>query len=285
MNQSTVFDCSIIQLPRVYNLSGSITSVNNNQEIPFDIKRVYYLYDVPGGEARGGHAHKNLQQLIVAASGSFDITVDDGNVKRTYQLSRPYMGLYLPSGLWRELDNFSSGSICLVLASLEYEERDYIRNYKIFQIYKNLRFVKYDKAFLEKSWEWLKDSEVKELTMTPDFTKREQADFFSSLPSRNDYFIKGIEYKGKPIGACGLKSITNTTAEYWGYIGEKDYWGKGIGSLIIDFIVNQSLHLELKSIYLNVNSNNLRAIKSYERYGFNIIKDGKIKTYEYMLRW
>lgn len=137
MNLSTVFDCSILQLPRIYNLSGNITSVNNNQEIPFDIERVYYLYDVPGGEARGGHAHKNLQQLIIAASGSFDITVSDGNVKRTFQLSRPNIGLYMPSGLWRELVNFSSGSVCLVLASLIYSETDYIRDYNEFIKFKN----------------------------------------------------------------------------------------------------------------------------------------------------
>jgi len=132
MNKTTVFDCTILQLPRIYNPAGNITAVNNGQEIPFDIKRIYYLFDVPGGEARGGHAHKELQQLIVAASGSFDIIINDGNVKRTFHLSRPYMGLYMPAGLWRELDNFSSGSICLVLASTIYEEADYIRDYNTY---------------------------------------------------------------------------------------------------------------------------------------------------------
>lgn len=136
MKATTVFDCNILQLPRVFNPAGNITAVNNNKEIPFNIERVYYLFDVPGGEARGGHAHKNLQQLIVAASGSFDIIIDDGNVKRTFHLSRPYTGLYMPAGLWRELDNFSSGSICLVLASIQYDEADYIRDYQKFKEWK-----------------------------------------------------------------------------------------------------------------------------------------------------
>lgn len=127
--KSTVFDCNIISLPKVHNPAGNITAVNNADEIPFETKRVYYLYDVPGGEARGGHAHKQLHQFIVAASGSFDVIIDDGHVKRTFHLSRPYFGLYMPPGLWREIDNFSSGSICLVLASHLYDEEDYIRDY------------------------------------------------------------------------------------------------------------------------------------------------------------
>jgi hypothetical protein len=137
MNNSTVFDCNILQLPRIYNPAGNITAINNRQEIPFDIRRIYYLFDVPGGEARGGHAHRHLQQLIVAASGSFDIIINDGKVKRTFHLSRPYTGLYMPAGLWRELDNFSSGSICLVLASEVYDEKDYIRDYTAFTQWKS----------------------------------------------------------------------------------------------------------------------------------------------------
>lgn len=137
MRNSSVFDCSIIELPKNHTINGNITSVNNFQQIPFEVKRVYYLYDIPGGESRGGHAHKTLQQLIIAASGSFDLIVSDGYVKRTFNLSRPYQGLLMPAGLWRELDNFSSGSICLVLASEVYTEDDYIRDYNNFLNFKN----------------------------------------------------------------------------------------------------------------------------------------------------
>ena len=108
-------------------------------DIPFKIKRVYYLYDVPGGEERGGHAHKNLFQLIVAASGSFDVVLDDGFEKKTIQLNRPYNGLIIVPGIWRELSNFSSGSICLVLASEVYKIKDYIRDYSLFKDLKNER--------------------------------------------------------------------------------------------------------------------------------------------------
>jgi oxalate decarboxylase/phosphoglucose isomerase-like protein (cupin superfamily) len=110
--------------------------MNSGLEVPFDIHRVYYLYDVPGGESRGGHAHKALHQVIIAASGSFDLIVDDGRIKRTFHLARPYIGVYMPPGLWRELDNFSTGSICLVLASHVYENEDYIRYYDEFLYFK-----------------------------------------------------------------------------------------------------------------------------------------------------
>jgi hypothetical protein len=141
MTRNTVFDCNIITLPRIHNPAGNITAVNNSKEIPFDTKRVYYLYDVPGGESRGGHAHKNLEQFIIAASGSFDLIIDDGHVKRTFHLSRPYYGLYMPSGLWREIDNFSSGSICLVLASELFDEEDYIREYSEFLEFVNKKGI------------------------------------------------------------------------------------------------------------------------------------------------
>lgn len=136
--KTTVYDCTMIQLPVVHNDAGNITAINNSKEIPFDIRRVYYLYDVPGGESRGGHGHKALHQLIIAGSGSFDITVDDGRIRRTFELNRPNYGLYLPSGLWRELHNFSSGSICLVMASEVYEAEDYLRKYDEFKAFKQL---------------------------------------------------------------------------------------------------------------------------------------------------
>lgn len=136
-NESKISDCQTIELPKIHNRAGNITAINEIEDIPFKIKRVYYLYDVPGGEERGGHAHKNLHQLIVAASGSFDVVLDDGIEKKTIQLNRPYYGLIIVPGIWRELSNFSSGSICLVLASEVYKVNDYLREYSIFKELKN----------------------------------------------------------------------------------------------------------------------------------------------------
>ena len=136
MKSSTVYNCSILEIDKHHNVQGNISVVENGTTVPFDVKRIYYLYDVPGGESRAGHAHIELQQLIIAASGSFDITLDDGKLKRTFTLNRPYHGLLIVPGIWREIDNFSSGSVCLVLASTGYNEADYIRDYKEFKAHK-----------------------------------------------------------------------------------------------------------------------------------------------------
>ena len=122
-------NCKIIDLPKISDPRGNLTFVEGDQQVPFIIQRVYYLYDVPGGAERGGHAHKGLQQLIIAISGSFDVVLDDGREKRRYHLNRSYSGLYVCPMIWRELDNFSSGSVCLVLASNHYDENDYYRKY------------------------------------------------------------------------------------------------------------------------------------------------------------
>jgi hypothetical protein len=119
----------IVNLPKVSDPRGNLTFIEGKGHIPFDIQRVYYLYDVPGGAERGGHAHKDLQQLIIASSGSFDVILSDGNIKKKFQLNRPYLGLYVPTMLWRELNNFSSGAVCMVLASNKYDESDYYRDY------------------------------------------------------------------------------------------------------------------------------------------------------------
>ncbi len=121
--------CKLVYLPKVKDVRGNLTFIEGDEHIPFPIKRVYYLYDVPGGESRGGHAHKDLQQFLIAANGSFDVVLDDGHNKERYHLNRSYYGLYIPNLIWRELDNFSSGSVCLVLASEKYDEDDYIRDY------------------------------------------------------------------------------------------------------------------------------------------------------------
>ena len=124
--------CRIIELPRVTDPRGNLTFVEGARHVPFDIRRVYYLYDVPGGAERGGHGHRALQQVVVAMSGSFDVILDDGRERRRFHLNRPYHGLYIAPLIWRELDNFSSGSVCLVLASAPYDESDYYRDYAAF---------------------------------------------------------------------------------------------------------------------------------------------------------
>ncbi len=126
-------EAKIISLPKVHNPKGNLTFIEGKRHVPFAIKRVYYLYDVPGGAERGGHAHKKLHQLIIAMSGSFDVVLNNGVQKKRYHLNRSYMGLYVPPMVWRELDNFSSGAVCVVLASLPYDEADYYRNYKSYR--------------------------------------------------------------------------------------------------------------------------------------------------------
>lgn len=119
----------LIELPKISDPRGNLSFVEQNQHIPFEIRRIYYLYDIPGGSERGSHAHKNLKQLMIAISGSFDIRLNDGNDSKNFHLNRPYLGLYIPPMLWRSLDNFSSGSVCMVIASDLYDEDDYLRNY------------------------------------------------------------------------------------------------------------------------------------------------------------
>lgn len=128
----SILDCKIVQLPKIQDQRGNLTFIESDRHIPFDIKRVYYLYDVPGGSSRAAHGHKKLHQLMIAMSGSFDVTLDDGSEKKTFHLNRSYSGLYIPPMMWRDLDNFSSGAVCMVLASEYYDEQDYFREYADF---------------------------------------------------------------------------------------------------------------------------------------------------------
>ena len=140
MSNYNVYDCTIIELDKHHSIrKGNISVVQYCDTIPFDVKRIYYLYDIPGGESRGAHAHRGLSQLIVAASGSFRVNLDDGKVKRSFILNRPYQGLYIKPGIWRDLDDFSSGAVCMVLASEVYSKDDYIRDYQEFLDFKNIQ--------------------------------------------------------------------------------------------------------------------------------------------------
>ena len=137
MSPNNIYECSIIELDKHHSdRKGNLSVVQSNGIVPFDIKRIFYLYDVPGGENRGGHAHKEVHQLIIAASGSFSVTLDDGRVKRTFFLNHPYQGLYVVPGIWNSLNDFSSGAVCLVIASGKYDEADYIRDYEDFIQYR-----------------------------------------------------------------------------------------------------------------------------------------------------
>jgi hypothetical protein len=136
MSPFTVFDCNLIQLPKIHNRAGNITPVENLINLPFSVHRVYYLYDIPGGESRGAHGHIKLESLIIAVSGSFDVTLDDGRNKKLITLNRPYFGIHIKPGMWRDISNFSSGAICLVLASELYDESDYIRDYDDYKMWK-----------------------------------------------------------------------------------------------------------------------------------------------------
>lgn len=129
---SSLDNCGVIELPRHHHPNGSISVVENNGEFPFAVKRVFYLYDVPGDSERGGHSHFEARELIVAVSGSFDVTLSDGRETRVYSLNRPYKALYIEAGIWRSLNNFSSGSVCLVLTSETYDEADYVRDPAVF---------------------------------------------------------------------------------------------------------------------------------------------------------
>lgn len=139
MGKFSVSDCTVIEFDKHHSdRKGNLTVVENGKTLPFDVRRVYYIYDVPGGESRGSHAHKSLEQLIVAASGSFTVTLNDGKTKRSFFLNRPYQGLLVKPGMWRDLEDFSSGAVCMVLASEVYKKDDYIRDYQ--------EFIKYREA-------------------------------------------------------------------------------------------------------------------------------------------
>lgn len=133
----TIYDCGVIELPKIHNRAGNITVIENSHNIPFKVKRLFYIYDIPGGEDRGAHAHKECHQFLIAASGSFEVELNDGQNKKTISLNRPYFGLHIPPGIWAAEKAFSSGAICLVLTSHKYDEKDYLRDYIQFEKWKS----------------------------------------------------------------------------------------------------------------------------------------------------
>lgn len=133
---ATIKDVKIIELPKFADPRGNLSVIEEFKDIPFKIERTYWIYDVPGGESRGGHAYKKNEEFIVAMSGSFDVHLNDGKKETTFHLNRSYYGLYIPKGLWREMDNFSTNSLALILSSTKYDVNDYIRDYELFKLYK-----------------------------------------------------------------------------------------------------------------------------------------------------
>ena len=272
-----------MKAPKLINLDkigsselGYITIAEEQKNIPFDIKRVYWTYYTPQDVVRGGHAHKALEQVIFAVSGIITFNTQDQNGnKESFILDHPSKGLYIPKLVWRDI-HFTHNAVLLCLASEYYTEDDYFRNYEEFKFFvskNNLTFVNYTKDILEQSWNWLNDPEIKYLTETPDFTKEEQLKWYESLESNNNYFIKGILLDNKSIGVVGLKKIDRKLkkAEYFGYIGEKEFWNKGFSSQIFQYILIKAKNeLELEELYLYVLKENTRAIKSYIKAGFNI---------------
>ncbi|MFP7656879.1 GNAT family N-acetyltransferase [Chryseobacterium proteolyticum] len=262
---------------------GFITVAESLKNIPFDVKRVYWTYYTPQDVMRGGHAHKNLKQIIFAVSGTIEFNVEDKNGnKETFILDNPSRGIYIPKLIWRDI-KFSHSAVLLCLASELYDENDYFRSYEEFVSYDTVKsstqLVDYTKDILEKSWIWLNDPEIKRLTNTPDFTKEDQKKWFEQLETLENYYIKGVAFDGNIIGAAGLKRIDPSlkNAEYFGYIGEKQYWGQGLSKFILEEICRSAKEkYKLTTIYLNVVPDNIRAIKAYENFGFridSIVKD------------
>lgn len=249
---------------------GYLVSLEENRNIPFSIKRVYYIYGT-NDQPRGFHAHKELQQMLVCVSGSCKVKLDDGKNQSVFALSTGNEGLLVDKMIWHEMYDFSVNCVLLVLASEYYEEDDYIRDYNLFlEEMISIKFVDFNEEILNLSKKWLTDPETKELTMTPNIDEKTQLIWFKSLSHRTDYYIKGIVYENQSIGAMGIKNITPYCGEYWGYIGEKQYWGKKLGKYLIGYAVREAKLLNLEYLYLKVNVNNDRAIKLYEKSGFKM---------------
>lgn len=261
-----------IELPNFGDERGSLVVIESAQNIPFEVKRLYYIYDAKPEIPRGFHAHKELFQIAFCLKGKCKMKMDNGVSKEEVWLDQPNKGLLIPSKVWHEMHDFSKDCVLLVLASDFFDEKDYIRNYQDFISFNKLNLVEYNQDFLDMSWDWLNDEELRYLTMTPFFSKEDQQVFFKNLPTRDNYFIKGIKYNDSPIGACGLKNISDGKAELWLYIGDKEYWGKGLGKKIMYLLEKEALSLNIRKIYLKVLKENRVAINLYEKLSYIGIK-------------
>lgn len=261
----------LLNFQEISDYRGSLISFEELKNIPFEVKRVYYIYNVKKDMSRGLHAHKNLQQVLVCVKGSCVVKLDDGMSQQIYDLNKPFQGLLVDKMIWHEMYDFSEDCLLMAIANNYYDEDDYIRDYDEFlRQTVSISFETYNISYLNFSKKWLRDPEIKRLTMTPDFDDETQLKWFHSLQSKENYYIKGIKYKNKPIGAMGLKNINNNCGEYWGYIGEKKYWGIGLGKYLIEYSIRYAKSLGLEYLYLKVDETNKRAIRLYEKNNFKV---------------
>lgn len=250
---------------------GSLIALECGKEIPFAVRRAYYIFDTNSGVSRGFHAHKALSQMCIAVAGSCRMVLDDGDCRSEVILNRPDQGLLIRSNIWREMHDFSSDCVLLVLADSIYDEGDYIRDYESFLEFvakSKLDFVTYDSEYLKHSWKWLNDSETKAFVDGGDFTQQQQQSWFETLDTRDDYKVWGVALHGQPVGVVGLKRIGRGAAEYFGYFGEKSCWGQGHGQQMLDFAEEQARIRGVSLMHLRVLESNSRAIRLYERLGY-----------------
>jgi len=249
---------------------GSLIAIEANKDIPFEIKRAYYIFATKMDVRRGLHAHKELEQIAVCVSGSCRFYLDDGYEKTEVLLNSSSRGLYIGKMIWREMCDFTPDCVLLILASLHYDLSDYVRNYEEFKkLSTEVTLVNFDRVFLDLSWHWLNDPEINQMTMAGEITREDQLHFFESLDKRTDYKIFGIK-TGVNAGVCGLKNIRNDSAELFIYIGEKRLWRKGIGSRALEMLESHGIQTGLQKIWLKVGKCNLSAFHFYLARGYKI---------------
>ena len=271
----------LVDIPQHGDTRGQLSVAEVGGVLPFVVRRVYWIHGTQPGVSRGFHAHKQLRQLCVCVAGSVRLSLFDGRREESVVLDSSAKGLLIGPGLWREMHDFSPDCVLMVFADAEYDEADYIRDRERFKEWERVRrssaevsFGEFNRETLDLSFDWLADPEIRQLTETPVIEKGAQLRWFNGLPSRSDYKVWGVSYQGKPVGVVGLKRIEAATAEYFGYIGVKSCWGKGIGSAMLDFAEKQAGLLGLRRLELRVITDNPRARTLYLRRGFTKYQEG-----------
>jgi RimJ/RimL family protein N-acetyltransferase/dTDP-4-dehydrorhamnose 3,5-epimerase-like enzyme len=271
----------LVDIPQRGDSRGGLSVAELGGALPFPVRRVYWIHGTQPGVSRGFHAHKELRQLCVCVAGSVRFNLFDGRHEESVVLDSPSKGLLIGPGLWREMHDFSAGCVLMVFASAEYDEADYVRSRECFEEWvranrsgPEVSFSVFDRKTLDLSFDWLSDPELRRLTDSPVIEKTAQLRWFEGLSARSDYKAWTVNHKGEPIGTVGLKRIEGDKAEYFGYIGVKSYWGKGIGTAMLDFAEMQARRLGLDRLELRVIDDNPRARALYIRRGFLAYQTG-----------